>query len=108
MSNIITSAMRHRAAVRTPDHFGFIGRRAAIGRLYERPEGASQDEVNEAAAQLGSPQKGGTSICCAKHKDGDIVWSPGTIRDAEESINWCTNSPTRLLAPLPRRRTWRK
>jgi hypothetical protein len=58
MSNIITSAMRHHAAVRTPDHFGFIGRRAAIGRLYERPEGASQDEVNEAAAQLGSLRKG--------------------------------------------------
>jgi hypothetical protein len=42
----------------THDHFGFCGYRAAIACLYARPEGASQDEVNEAAGALGSPQEG--------------------------------------------------
>jgi DNA-damage-inducible protein J len=58
MSKLITPAMRQHVAGRTHDHFGFSGYRAAIGCLYARPEGASQDEVNEAAAELGSTQKG--------------------------------------------------
>ena len=58
MSNLITSDMRNHVKFSTYDHFGFHGYRAAIACLYARPGGASQDEVNEAAAELGSPQKG--------------------------------------------------
>src|SRR5262245_59230423 len=58
LSNLVTPAMRQHVAGRTHDHFGFSGYRAAIACLYARPEGASQDEVNEAAAGLGSTQKG--------------------------------------------------
>jgi hypothetical protein len=51
--------MRHYVANREAyDHFGFRGYRAAMACLYARPEGASQAEVTEAAAELGSPQKG--------------------------------------------------
>jgi hypothetical protein len=58
MSTLVTSTMRQHVANRTNDHFGFSGTRAAIARLYERAEGASQAEVTEAAAELGSTQKG--------------------------------------------------
>jgi addiction module RelB/DinJ family antitoxin len=58
VSKLVTPAMRQHVAGRTHDHFGFSGYRAAIACLYARPEGASQDEVNEAAAALGSTQKG--------------------------------------------------
>ena len=58
MSKLIAPAMRQHVAGRTHDHFGFSGYRAAMACLYARPEGASQDEVNEAAAVLGSSQKG--------------------------------------------------
>src|SRR5262249_52882118 len=47
MSQIVTPQMQHHAAVRTHDHFGFSGYRAAIACLYARPEGASQVEANE-------------------------------------------------------------
>ena len=58
MSKLVTAAMRQHVAGRTYDYHGFSGYRAAIACLYARPEGASQDEVNEAAAELGSTQKG--------------------------------------------------
>jgi addiction module RelB/DinJ family antitoxin len=58
MSKLVTPAMRQHVAGRTHEHFGFSGYRAAIACLYARPEGASQDEANEAAAALGSTQKG--------------------------------------------------
>jgi DNA-damage-inducible protein J len=58
MSKLVTPAMRQHVAGRTHNYFGFSGYRAAIGLLYARSEGASQDEVNEAAADLGSTQKG--------------------------------------------------
>ena len=38
-------------------YFGFAGRRACIAFLYARPEGATQREVNEVAAKLGTTQK---------------------------------------------------
>ena len=58
MSKLATPAMRQHVAGKTHDHFGFAGYRAAIACLYARPEGANQDEANEAAATLGSSQKG--------------------------------------------------
>jgi DNA-damage-inducible protein J len=58
MSAITTPEMRRHAAGRTYDHFGFLGFRAAIAQLYARPEGAAQEEVNQAARTLGSPQVG--------------------------------------------------
>jgi addiction module RelB/DinJ family antitoxin len=58
MSKLVTPAMRQHVAGRTYDHHGFSGYRAAMACLYGRPEGASQDEVTEAAAELGSTQKG--------------------------------------------------
>src|SRR5262249_4937543 len=58
MSKLVTPAMQQHVAGRTHDHFGFSGYRAAIACLYARPEGASQDEVNQAAAGLGSTQRG--------------------------------------------------
>jgi hypothetical protein len=56
MSSLVTPTMRQHVANRTYDYFGFS--RAAIACLYARPEGASQNEVTAAAAELGSPQKG--------------------------------------------------
>jgi hypothetical protein len=47
--------MRHYAETRATDHFGFSGLRAAIACLYARPEGATQAEVTQASAELGSP-----------------------------------------------------
>jgi addiction module RelB/DinJ family antitoxin len=58
VSKLVTPAMRQHVASRTHDYFGFSGRRAATACLFARPEGATQDEVNEAAAALGSTQKG--------------------------------------------------
>jgi DNA-damage-inducible protein J len=55
---VITPEMRQHAAGRTYDHYGFLGFRAAIAQLYARPEGATQEEVNQAARALGSPQVG--------------------------------------------------
>ena len=57
MSSLVTPTMRHYVANReTYHHFGFRGYRAAIACLYARPEGASQAEATQAAAELGSPQ----------------------------------------------------
>ena len=55
MENVITAQMRNHAELRTYDHFGFSGRRAASACLYARPEGATQAEVTQASAALGSP-----------------------------------------------------
>lgn len=73
MSRIITPQMRHHAAVRIHDHFGFSGYRAAIACLYARPEGASQVEANEAAVELGSPQKGYLNMLRQAKKWGHSV-----------------------------------
>ena len=53
----VSPEMRHHAAVRTTNHFGFTGNRSAISLLYARREGATQGEVNEAGKALGSRQK---------------------------------------------------
>jgi len=39
-------------------YFGFAGNRAGMACLHSRSEGASQSEVNEVSARLGSPQEG--------------------------------------------------
>jgi hypothetical protein len=49
--------MRHHSVTKALNYFGFKGNRAAISFLYARPEGASQNEVNEAGQALGSDQK---------------------------------------------------
>ena len=49
--------MRHYAETKATDHFGFSGLRAAIACLYARPEGATQAEVTQASAALGSPKQ---------------------------------------------------
>jgi DNA-damage-inducible protein J len=56
MHDAVTPEMRHHATIRTLNHFGFRGNRAAIALLYARPEGATQVEVNEAGRALGSLQ----------------------------------------------------
>jgi addiction module RelB/DinJ family antitoxin len=55
MSTVITPQMRNHAEIRTHDHFGFLGLRAAIACLYARTEGATQAEVTNVSAALGSP-----------------------------------------------------
>jgi hypothetical protein len=76
----VTSAMRGHVAGRTHDHFGFSGYRAAIACLYARPEGASQDEVNEAAAELGSTQKGYFNMLskAREWRHGVLTWDHPT------------------------------
>lgn len=54
----ITPQMRHYAATKARDHFGFAGLRAAMACLYARPEGTTQSEINKAAKSLGSKQSG--------------------------------------------------
>lgn|SRR5262249_51667265 len=78
IAEIITPQMRHHAAVRTHDHFGFSGYRAAIARLFARPEGATQAEANEAARWLGSPQSGYFNMLRQaknKWKHDVVVWN---------------------------------
>jgi len=80
MSKLVTPAMRQHVAGRTHDHCGFSGYRAAIACLYARPEGASQDEVNEAAAALGSTQKGYFNMLrqAKNWGHGVVVWDDQT------------------------------
>jgi DNA-damage-inducible protein J len=54
----VTPQMRQHVALRTHDHFGFSGYRAAMACLYAKPEGATQEEINQAARELDSPQSG--------------------------------------------------
>jgi addiction module RelB/DinJ family antitoxin len=74
-SVVITPEMRHHAVARTYDHHGFLGFRAAIARLYARPEGATQDEVNQVARALGSPQVGYINMLHQAKKWGHVVVS---------------------------------
>jgi DNA-damage-inducible protein J len=71
----VTPQMRHHATTRAPDHFGFSGKRAAIACLYALPRGATQDEVNQAAAGLGSPQEGWINMLHQAKKWGHHVVS---------------------------------
>jgi DNA-damage-inducible protein J len=73
-SSITTPEMRKHAAGRTYDHFGFLGFRAAIAQLYARSEGATQEEVNQAARAIGSPQVGYINML---HKAKE--WGHGVI-----------------------------
>lgn len=76
MDDVVTPEMRHHAAVRTLNHLGFRGYRAAIAALYTRPEGATQAEVNQVARALGSPQKNYLNMLHQAIKWGHkvIVW----------------------------------
>jgi addiction module RelB/DinJ family antitoxin len=80
MSKLVTPAMQQHVAGGTPDHFGFRGYRAAIACLYARPEGASQDEATEAAAGLGSTQKGYWNMLRQAQRwgHGVLTWDDGT------------------------------
>ena len=75
MSKLVSPAMRQHVAGKTHDHFGFSGYRAAIACSYARPEGASQDEANEAAAVLGSTQKGYFNMLRQAQRWGHGVWT---------------------------------
>lgn len=72
----VSPAMRHHAGARTLNHFGFMGFRAAIALLYAAPQGATQAEVNAAAAALGSPQKNYLNMLAQALRWGHevIVW----------------------------------
>ena len=58
MARITKSMRRFWGDRKERDHFGFSGNRACMACLYSRPEGASQREVNEVSAKLGSSQRG--------------------------------------------------
>ena len=69
----VTAQMRRQATIRTRDHSGFLGLRAAIAGLYARPEGAAQDEANQAAEALGTPQEGWINMLHRAKKWGHRV-----------------------------------
>jgi addiction module RelB/DinJ family antitoxin len=101
MSKLLTPAMRQHVAGRTHDHFGFSGYRAAIACLYARPEGASQDEVNEAAAALGSPQKGFFNMLRQGQKWGHrvLTWDDTTRGKVYKLVYETSNGAPRSVAP---------
>jgi DNA-damage-inducible protein J len=123
MSKLVTPAMRQHVAGRTYDHHGFSGYRAAIACLYARQEGASQDEVNEAAAELGSTQKGyynmlhqaaawGHTVTVKDHATRGTVFKlyyepshtgPRKVAPPSPS-NWAPMNQTPGETPLPPRR----
>jgi DNA-damage-inducible protein J len=121
MSKLVTPGMRQHVAGRTYDYHGFSGYRAAIACLYARPEGASQDEVNEAAAELGSTQKGyynmlhqavawGHTVTMKDHATRGIVFklyyepSHTGPRKVAAPSNWIQTNPTPGETSLPPRR----
>ena len=73
----ITKSMRRFWGDRTAgDHFGFSGNRACMACLYSRPGGATQREVNEVSANLGSSQRNYLNMLRAAQKWGHqvVVW----------------------------------
>ena len=56
MARITKSMRRFWGDRMARDHFGFSGNRACMACLFSRPGGASQREVNDVSAKLGSPQ----------------------------------------------------
>lgn len=77
----ITSSMRRFLGdQKERDHFGFSGKRACMACLYSRPVGATQREVNDLAAQIGSPQKGYLNILrnAQKWSHKVVVWDDDT------------------------------
>jgi addiction module RelB/DinJ family antitoxin len=101
MSKLMTPAMRQHVAGRTHDHFGFSGYRAAIACLYARPEGASQDEVNEAAAGLGSTQRGYFNMLPQAQRWGHRVttWDDATRGKIYKLIYEPSHLAPRAVAP---------
>jgi hypothetical protein len=101
MSKLVTPAMRQHVAGRTHDHFGFSGYRAAIARLYERPEGASQDEANEAAAALGSRQRGYFNMLRQAQRwgHGVLTWDDGARGTIYKLVYATSHSAPRAVAP---------
>ena len=101
MSRLITPAMRQHVAGRTHDHYGFGGYRAAIACLYARPEGASQDEVNEAAAALGSTQKGYFNMLRQAQRWGRrvLTWADATRGRVYKLVYQPSHMAPRPVAP---------
>jgi addiction module RelB/DinJ family antitoxin len=101
MSKLVAPAMRQHVAGRTHDHFGFSGYRAAIACLYARPEGASQDEVNEAAAALGSTQKGYFNMLRQAQSWGHrvLTWDDATRETVYKLVYEPSHVAPRPVAP---------
>ena len=97
--------MRQYVEAKSKDHFGFSGLRAAIGSLYARPEGATQAEVNKAADDLGSRQKGYLNMLRQAVKWGHkvIVWDDATRGRVYKLIYYPDHSGPRDIAAPP---TW--
>jgi DNA-damage-inducible protein J len=72
-NNLVTPEMRHYAATRSRNYFGFSGTRAAISMLYARS--ASSREVNEAARALGSAQEYYLNMLAQAIEWGHQVWT---------------------------------
>jgi addiction module RelB/DinJ family antitoxin len=71
--DLVTPEMRHYAATRSRNYFGFSGTRAAISTLYARS--ASSREVNEAARALGSSQEYYLNMLAQAIEWGHEVWT---------------------------------
>lgn len=72
-SDLVTPEMRHYAATRSRDHFGFSGIRAAMSILYVRS--TSSHQINEAARALGSNQKYYLNMLAQAIEWGHDVWT---------------------------------
>ncbi len=106
----VTSEMRHFRRNRRDGsyHFGFSGLRAAIAYLYARPQGATQAEVNRAAAELGSSQKGYFNMLRQAGKWGHVavVWDdPARGRVYKLIFNPNHNAPRAADPPADWMRT---
>ena len=74
MPSITPSMRQFWNDLKARDHFGFSGNRACMACLFSRNEGASQSEVDDVSAGLGSSQKNYHNMLRTAQKWGHRVF----------------------------------